>query len=147
MIHSKTCFKCKNTLPLSEFYKHPKMGDGYLGKCKVCTKKDSTERRERKIDEVREYDRERAKNSERRRYAAEINKRWRSEDQKRCRSHSAVATAVRNGTLIRVPCCICGSEKSVAHHESYDKPLDVVFYCQPHHKERHKQMVILGIEP
>ena len=40
----KKCFKCGVEKPLTEFYVHPKMGDGHLGKCKDCTKKDSAAR-------------------------------------------------------------------------------------------------------
>lgn len=34
----KTCFKCGASKARSEFYKHPKMADGLLGKCKSCTR-------------------------------------------------------------------------------------------------------------
>jgi hypothetical protein len=40
----KTCFKCSEVKPLAEFYKHPGMTDGHLGKCKTCTIKDTGER-------------------------------------------------------------------------------------------------------
>jgi len=147
MISSKTCFKCNKTLPLTEFYKHSGMGDGYIGKCKEGNKADVRANRLKNVEKYRAYDLERAKNPERAKAAYEINKRWRQEDKRKTQCHNAAIRAIRKGLIIRTPCIVCGAEKVVAHHESYDRPLDVVFYCQPHHNARHKEMVILGVEP
>ncbi len=141
MIRSeKECFKCKSVKPLSEFYKQPKMADGHVNKCKECTKKDVTKNRIKNLERVRAYDRERAKKPERIKAALEITRAWRAEDSRRSAAHKQVARAVRNGVLIRQPCCRCGETKSVAHHEDYDKPLDVMWLCQPCHKQRHKEL-------
>lgn len=145
MIRSeKECFKCKTIKPLTEFYKHKMMADGHLNKCKECNKNDSTKHRNQNLEKIRAYDRNRSKtNPIRRKIAAQISKAWRDEDSRRGRAHRMVSYAIKKGTLLRCPCVRCGAEKTYAHHEDYDKPLDVVWLCQPCHKQRHKEINLL----
>ena len=140
MIRSKECFKCKTVKPLDEFYKHSAMGDGHLNKCKECTKNDVNKHRSNNLEKIRAYDRERAKNPKRRATNLAVNQAWREEDKRRQRAHNMVRRAIAKELLVRLPCCRCGSEKSVAHHEDYDKPLEVMWLCQPCHKQRHKEL-------
>jgi|TARA_R110000868_G_scaffold13814_1_gene64226 ribosomal protein S27AE len=141
MIRSKKCFKCKAVKQLEDFYKHPQMPDGRVNKCKECNKKDVTANREKNIERIREYDRERGKNKERMLANVETTRAWRAEDKRRTVAHNAVARAIRSGALERIPCIRCGEAKSLAHHEDYDKPLGVIWLCQPCHKQRHKELL------
>jgi len=140
MIRSKECFKCKTVKPLEEFYKHSMMADGHVNKCKVCNKKDVCDHREKNLEKVRAYDRDRGKNPIRIASSGEITKAWRAEDTRRSKAQSSVSNAIRNGTLFREPCIRCGNPKSHGHHEDYDKPLDVMWLCAPCHKQRHKEL-------
>ena len=48
--------------------------------------------------------------------------------------------AIGSGRLVKKPCERCGSENSRAHHEDYDKPLDVVWLCPACHLARHREL-------
>jgi hypothetical protein len=136
----KICFKCQICKPLSEYYKHSQMKDGHLNKCKLCTKNDANKHRSDNLERIREYDRERGKFPHRVAQRTEVNRAWRAEDKRRQRAHKAVLQAIQKGFLFRLPCERCGAVKSLAHHEDYDKPLDVMWLCQPCHKQRHKEL-------
>lgn len=142
MAGSKMCFKCNVQKELSEFYRHLRMADGHLNKCKECTKSDVGAHRLANLEKVRAYDKARAKVPVRAKKSAAISAKWRAEDSRRMRCHNAVARALRSGKLEHKPCEWpgCSSNNSVAHHEDYDRPLDVIFYCQSHHKARHAQI-------
>lgn len=143
----KTCFKCGESQPRENFYKHSKMADGLLGKCKSCTKLDVGKHRLENIEKIRAYDRLRSKEPERKKSSYEISARWRASDSRIVKCHNEVARAVKKGTLQKVGCAVCGSNKSEAHHDSYLRPLDVMWLCRIHHVARHKELSILGIDP
>ena len=67
------------------------------------------------------------------------NKAYRQRNKKRLAAHNAVAKAVLRKGLAPLPCLECGELKTEAHHADYDRPLDVIWLCQPHHKETHAQ--------
>lgn len=132
----KVCFKCKASKPRSEFYPHPQMRDGLLGKCKECTKADSIATRLAKIEHYRQYDRKRASMPHRVALRREITAQWRKQYPYRKHAQSALRSALRAGKVTQLPCLICG-EKAEAHHPDYSAPLDVVWLCSAHHKQAH----------
>lgn len=45
--------------------------------------------------------------------------------------------AISSGKLVRRPCEICGNPKTDAHHDDYNKPLEVRWLCRSCHKKWH----------
>jgi len=112
------------------------MKDGHLNKCKKCTKNDVNKHRKENIDKIREYDRNRFQNdSDRRAYSYARAKTDRIKFPEKYKARTAVSNAIRDKKLKKMPCCVCGSEKSQAHHEDYSRPLDVIWLCVIHHAE------------
>ena len=141
-------------MPLGCFYKHPRMHDGHLNKCKECTKKDTINNREAKLEYYQEYDRKRASLPhciEGRRIVSErwkkdpvlkkrINKlkrEWIKKNTIKRAAHIITGNAIRDGRLIREVCEVCGNKKVDAHHDNYEKPLEIRWLCKKHHAAHH----------
>lgn len=138
----KQCFKCKESKPLSEFYKHPMMGDGRLGKCKKCAKKDVADRVDRLSKNpawlASERERCRKKQEKYRKLGLylkvnpETRSRWIMKNPHKVKAHQLSSRAVRSGKLIKKNACeMCGASgvKIEKHHPDYSKPLFVQWLC------------------
>lgn len=156
----KKCFKCGETKPLSDFYKHFRMADGHVNKCKECNKKDVRENRKDKSSYYNTYDKLRGQDklsprmTNRRETAKAIarssNPRREmpliDQDTKK-NATTKVHNAVRDGRLERQQQCFCcGSTYHVhAHHSSYDKDmwLVITWLCASCHSRLHKDFEYL----
>lgn len=149
---TKSCFKCHATKPLADFYRHGRMADGHLNKCKECTKADTRANYAENVDQYREYERTRAtldhRVEARKAYAATDRGRDAARRGSRAfaqrnpikyAAKNACSNAIRDGRLIRQPCEVCGKEKAQAHHDDYSKPLEVRWLCTKHHAAWHRE--------
>ena len=142
----KVCFKCNQEKPIDEFYKHPAMGDGHLGKCKECAKKDAAENYTNNREHYSQYEKERNQRLDRKTKKHEYARKRNAEQSEKHAARKAVSNAVRDGRLKKQPCEVCQNPKAQAHHEDYSKPLDVNWLCFRHHRERHGQTVVSNYE-
>ena len=149
----KVCRECNVEKHLSEFYKHDRMADGHLNKCKFCVKKIVHKHREKNIEQIRLYDKQRATLPHRVKSRSEYAK---TENGKKSKqkamklyverypmkkaAHTLISNAVRDGRLKRqFECSVCKSTQKIeAHHDDYTKPFDVRWLCEKCHKNWHK---------
>ncbi len=153
----KKCFVCNRTKRVFDFYKHPRMKDGLLGKCKACCRAQSAKRRAQKLldpqwlaaerERCRErnqrlgyWEKYRPKTKKARLISTERNREWRKKNPQKYAAHGWVSNALRSGRLKKLPCEVCGSKVRIqGHHDDYSKPLEVRWLCQVHHKELHRK--------
>ena len=149
----KQCFKCKEIKPLSSFYVHKQMGDGYLGKCKECTKQDTKQNTLKNKDYYKEYDKKRAmlphRIEKRRKYLLteegkkaryKATKKYRENNIEHYTANTKVSNAIRDGKLKKLNVCmICGKTncRIHAHHYDYSKPLEITWICSNCHYRIH----------
>lgn len=131
----KKCNSCGTEKELIEFQIRMASKDGLTARCKKC---------------LCDYDKSRAKHPHRVQARSDYQKttagmqassrakiKYINKNPKKRQCHIAVGNALRDGYLLKMPCSICGSKRSHAHHPDYNKPLDVIWLCASHHKEWH----------
>ncbi len=96
----------------------------YNGNCSECQSLDRIE------NSIKRYDLNGAKQRKRERTG---------KNRLKFLARQRVNNALRSGLLVKRPCEICGTTDRVhAHHDDYNKPLDVMWLCPQHHHDRHR---------
>jgi len=142
---TKLCVRCGEVQLASYFYRQSGSKDGLRSWCKKCMNERAAQWHRENPDKAREKRRNWAiKQSPEYKLAASRRdrdgrrQRYEKRYPERKRAKDIVYNAIRRGDLVRGPCSECGSEKAQAHHEDYDKPLDVIWFCQICHKKHHR---------
>lgn len=138
------CARCSTEKAADAFYADDRT-------CKDCRKAMVRANRAAKIDYYRAYDRNRANQPDRvaaraahqktdafKATRAEVTARYRHNHPGRNAANAAVFKALRSGTLLPLPCQVCG-DKAEAHHPDYSNFLGVVWLCVDHHAQLHAE--------
>lgn len=138
------CKVCGKTSDEAEFYASIKTY------CKEHWKAKVKSNREANPEHYKEFDRNRANMPERiemrKAYQKTVafseshskaTKKYKENHSEKRKAQAAIAHGLRDGKIEKLPCFVCGSEKSEAHHPNYDAPLDVIWLCDTHHKQTH----------
>lgn len=116
---AKRCPKCGKVKTCDKFYKERSRRDGRRAVCILC---DKTHRDSTKGKEVH-------------RKASAKHRKLHPQKEK---ARNIVSNALRAGWMVKEP-CHCGEMEVQAHHEDYNKPLDVEWLCVLcHNKLREK---------
>lgn len=150
----KRCRECGEEKPFADFYPKPNMVGGCINKCKECSKKEFRERGRLKSADPkwkllrREQNRLRTKSARAaglirpssKEVTRKAKKLFKAKNPHKIRAGGMVHRAVKRGMLSRQPCEKCGRSDTHAHHDDYDKPLDVRWLCPPCHAAHHVAM-------
>lgn len=121
----KRCWMCKRNLPVGEFNYSRSNYDGLASYCRECGKEYKQQNYEQHFGEY--YERARQ---------------HRREKPEMYRAYSIVEEAIKHGELIRPDVCSkCGkNDDIVAHHDDYDRPMDVVWLCLSCDRQLHADL-------
>lgn len=114
----KICSMCNKEKELTEFKKRGGARKDHRANCKGC------DRAYRQTPKGRQLSR--ANNARMRKLYPE-----------KFKARRNTRYAIRAGVLVQQPCRDCGELEVQVHHEDYSKPLEVIWLCDPCHREVH----------
>lgn len=148
------CRTCKRVLPILHFHRNTSNKTGHNYQCRSCA---SAYRKKYYLDhkdgirawKKRYYHENYARIIEANQRYVEQNKAkvlsWKSAWGKRNRKKGAakrrIGAAIQRGDLVRQPCEMCpktNTNRIQGHHHNYQKPLEVNWLCQKHHRFIHR---------
>lgn len=145
----KKCCDCHEWLSVDNFDTYNKNGKTYYqSKCKPCRKIYNTSKEVREKNKIqqeknKEKYKETAKRYNQSKRGREVrrkaSKKYWDANSKKNSARKKVRTALRNGSMVRPnKCSMCGKQcKPEAHHEDYNKPLDIIWVCKSCHTNIH----------
>jgi len=137
-MQTKECTRCKNERGFDAFYKCRRNKDGKSYMCKSCFKEDyyNNIERNRKTSKDRYY-RKRGKKLTKDRNNKD-SAAYRSRNPEKKKAHAVLRHSLGSGQIKKSSCEICGSDKGICgHHEDYNRPLDVNWFCDSCHRLWH----------
>lgn len=143
-METKQCGRCKEIKPIIEFcIRKSGRNKGYYDSyCKNCKPTYLKKWHHENIEKVRLYKSKQAKNWRKNHSEeAKIKDRYRhSKYKEKDRANDIIHKAIQRGHLKKPKRCeFCLLIKSLeAHHEYYNKPLEVIWLCKKCHNEWHK---------
>lgn len=71
----------------------------------------------------------------------EYHKKYRFLNSLKEKARKIVFTGLRNGSILKKDCEICGISNTEAHHTDYKKPLEIKWLCKKHHTLEHEKAI------
>jgi CRISPR/Cas system-associated protein Cas10 (large subunit of type III CRISPR-Cas system) len=133
----KECTVCGKEKDAGEFQVRRASHDGLTAACRVCLKERDRARYQKERDYRSIKHKEYMATATGKEIHAKAARKWVEQNRVKRAAHVITGHAIRSGKLVPGLCEVCGAVRVDAHHEDYDKPLDVIWLCQAHHKQLH----------
>lgn len=132
----KVCRDCRQSKPISDYYRQQQMADGHLNSCKACVCLRVKARYSSEFEKVQQYEKHRHATPERKVKLALYQKNRRAKFPEKIKARERLNNAIRDGRITRQPCEVCGTTNRVqGHHTDYQKWNVVRWLCFEHHRK------------